>query len=156
MEEVIGATDLRQRLTDVLQAVREQRATYIVETFGRSQAAIVNLDEYRQFRQYQEQRDEGFVTSGEARRRAQGYLTAEVAMAMRPGEPSLIGGNKPVWRMPVWLHIRGFGLVEIMGSLDVDAATGEVIPWSPAAIQEVQDKADVVARNLALQATQAS
>lgn len=60
MERVIGATDLRQNLTDVLQAVREQRATYVVETFGRSQAAIVNLDEYRQFRQYQEKKDQDF------------------------------------------------------------------------------------------------
>jgi peptide chain release factor 1 len=33
---------LRQRLTDVPQAVREQRETYVVETFGRPQVAIVN------------------------------------------------------------------------------------------------------------------
>lgn len=49
MEQRIGATDLRHRLTDVLQAVREQRETYVIETFGRPQAAIVNLDEYRLF-----------------------------------------------------------------------------------------------------------
>jgi PHD/YefM family antitoxin component YafN of YafNO toxin-antitoxin module len=60
MERVIGATNLRQNLTDVLQAVREQRATYIVETFGRSQAAIVNLDEYRQFRHYQDKKNQDF------------------------------------------------------------------------------------------------
>lgn len=60
MEQVIGATDLRQRLTDVLQAVREQRATYVVETFGRSQAAIVNLDEYRQFQDYRRDREAFF------------------------------------------------------------------------------------------------
>ena len=45
MAKRIGTTDLRQRLTDVLQAVREERATYVVETFGRPQAAIINLDE---------------------------------------------------------------------------------------------------------------
>lgn len=60
MERVIGATDLRQNLTDVLQAVREQRATYIVETFGRSQAAIVNLDDYRQFLNYRRDREAFF------------------------------------------------------------------------------------------------
>ncbi len=60
MEQVIGATDLRQQLTDVLQAVREQQATYVVETFGRSQAAIVNLDEYRQFQNYRRERDAFF------------------------------------------------------------------------------------------------
>jgi prevent-host-death family protein len=60
MERNIGATDLRQRLTDVLQAVREQRETYIIETFGRPQAAIVNLDEYRQFERFREEREAFF------------------------------------------------------------------------------------------------
>jgi len=60
MERSIGATDLRQRLTDVLQTVREQRATYIVETFGRPQAAIINLDEYRQFQRFRREREAFF------------------------------------------------------------------------------------------------
>jgi len=60
MERSIGATALRQRLTDVLQAVREQRETYVVETFGRPQAAIVNLDEYEQFRRFRQEREAFF------------------------------------------------------------------------------------------------
>jgi prevent-host-death family protein len=60
MERNIGATDLRQRLTDVLQAVREQREIYVVETFGRPQAAIINLDEYRQFQRFREEREAFF------------------------------------------------------------------------------------------------
>jgi prevent-host-death family protein len=60
MERQIGATDLRQRLTDVLQQVREERAIYIVETFGRPQAALVNIDEYRRFQQFQEERGKFF------------------------------------------------------------------------------------------------
>ena len=66
MEKSIGATDLRQRLTDVLQAVREQRAAYVVETFGRPQAAIVNLDEYRQFQRFREEREAFFEWLEEA------------------------------------------------------------------------------------------
>jgi prevent-host-death family protein len=60
MERSIGATALRQRLTDVLQAVREQRETYVVETFGRPQVAIVNLDEYEQFRRFRQEREAFF------------------------------------------------------------------------------------------------
>ena len=60
MERQIGATDLRQQLTDVLQTVREERATYIIETFGRPQAALVHLDEYRRFQQYRQERDAFF------------------------------------------------------------------------------------------------
>jgi len=60
MEHQIGATDLRQQLTDVLQTVREERAMYIIETFGRPQAALVNLDEYRRFQLYQQERQAFF------------------------------------------------------------------------------------------------
>lgn len=60
MERSIGATDLRQRLTDILQAVRERREAYIVETFGRPQAAIISLDEYRQFQRFWQEREAFF------------------------------------------------------------------------------------------------
>jgi PHD/YefM family antitoxin component YafN of YafNO toxin-antitoxin module len=60
MEQNIGTTALRQRLTDVLQTVREQRITYVIETFGRPQAAIINLDEYEQFRRFREEREAFF------------------------------------------------------------------------------------------------
>lgn len=177
-------------MTDVLQAVREQRATYIVETFGRSQAAIVNLEDYRDFQSYRRDRESGRdqpgqlgsgsgavpkrelsedevmaiieqarhepgYVSDQVRRHAQGYLTEHVAMALRPGEPILVWGDKPVWRTPVWLYLRGHGQVAAVGSVDVDAATGEIIPLSPDQIRGMQDRADVFARRLAPQTTAA-
>lgn len=60
MERSIGATSLRQWLTDILQAVREQGEIYIVETFGRPQAAIIGLDEYRQFQRFRQGREAFF------------------------------------------------------------------------------------------------
>jgi PHD/YefM family antitoxin component YafN of YafNO toxin-antitoxin module len=60
MEQTIGATELRQHLTDVLHAVREQQATYIVATFERSQAALINLEEYRQFQAFKQEREAFF------------------------------------------------------------------------------------------------
>ena len=82
MEKSIGTTNLRQRLTDVLQAVREHRAAYVVETFGRPQAAIVNLDEYRQFQRFREEREAFFEwLEGAAARNAErnvGLSDAEV------------------------------------------------------------------------------
>ena len=82
MEKSIGATDLRQRLTDVLQAVREQRAVYVVETFGRPQAVIVNLDEYRQFQRFREEREAFFewleATAARNAERNVGLSDAEV------------------------------------------------------------------------------
>jgi len=66
MERSIGATDLRQRLTDVLQAVKERRETYVIETFGRPQAVIVNLDEYAMLQRFRQERDAFFEWLGEA------------------------------------------------------------------------------------------
>lgn len=60
MEKSIGSTDLRQQLTDVLRRVQERRESYIIETFGRPQAAIVNLQEYEQFLQFRKDRDAFF------------------------------------------------------------------------------------------------
>ncbi len=60
MEKVIGTTELRQRLTDVLQALRDERATYIIETFARPQAALISMEDYRQFQRYREERETFF------------------------------------------------------------------------------------------------
>ena len=56
MERSIGATELRQRMTDILQEVREQGETYVVKTFGRSQAVIISLKDYRQFQRFRQER----------------------------------------------------------------------------------------------------
>lgn len=82
MERKIGATKLRQRLTDVLQAVREERAAYIIETFNRSQAALINLEEYRQFQRYRREREAFFewleATAAQNAEENQGLNESEV------------------------------------------------------------------------------
>jgi len=60
MERSVGATELRQSLTDVLQAVRERRETYVIETFGRPQVVIINLDEYWLFQRFRREREAFF------------------------------------------------------------------------------------------------
>jgi prevent-host-death family protein len=51
-EYQIGATELRQKLTDVIETIREQNATYVVETFGRPQVVIIGLEEFRQLQKF--------------------------------------------------------------------------------------------------------
>jgi len=60
MEQRIGATNLRQQLADVLQAVQEQGVSYVIETFGRPQAILINLDEYRQYQRFCQERETFF------------------------------------------------------------------------------------------------
>ena len=46
-ERQIGTTELRQRLTDVIQAVKDEKVAYAVETFGRPQVVLVGVEAYR-------------------------------------------------------------------------------------------------------------
>lgn len=57
MEQTIGTTELRRRLTDVLNAVREHHGTYVVETFDRPQAVLINVEEYRQFQHFRDRHE---------------------------------------------------------------------------------------------------
>jgi len=73
MEHSIGSTELRQKLTDVLRDVREGGETYVIQTFGRPQAAIVNLEELRRFRRFVAERERFFDwLEGTAARNAEG------------------------------------------------------------------------------------
>jgi prevent-host-death family protein len=60
MERQIGATDLRQKLTDILQEIRDEKVSYVVETFGRPQAALISMEEYRRFQDYLNEREQFF------------------------------------------------------------------------------------------------
>ena len=60
MERQIKVADLRQELTAVIQAVKEENVTFVVEVSGRPQVAIVDIDQYRLFQQYQERRRKEF------------------------------------------------------------------------------------------------
>jgi prevent-host-death family protein len=66
MERQIGATDLRQKLTDILQEIRDEKVSYVVETFGRPQAALINMEEYRRFQDYLNEREQFFHWMDEA------------------------------------------------------------------------------------------
>ena len=83
-----------------------------------------------------------------ARRRANGYLGMNVAMSILAGEPALILGDPPVWRMATNLHLPDFGFVATVGSIEVDALTGKVRAFSLEQIMTMQDRAEVIATRL--------
>jgi hypothetical protein len=88
------------------------------------------------------------VTQEQAQRAAKGYLTSHVAMAFRPGKPVLVWGERPLWRMEIYLHLRAYGQVASLGHIDVDAMTGTVLPLSSEQISKVQDRANELAARL--------
>jgi len=76
-ERRIGTTELRQRLTDVIQAVKEEKVAYVVETFGRPQVVVVNIAEYERL-QANETRRRQFLDRLEATSEANTRLNADL------------------------------------------------------------------------------
>lgn len=84
-ERQIGATELRQKLTDVIQAVKEEKVAYVVETFGRPQVVIVDVDEYGRLQAYRARREEFFdrlAAASEENSRRNAGLTDEQLLAI--------------------------------------------------------------------------
>ena len=88
------------------------------------------------------------VSPDSARKRANGYLARYVGLALEAGEPVLVLGPNPLWRMPVFLTLRGWGQVVTLGTITIDATTRAVVPFSSNQIKEMQDRADAIAARL--------
>ena len=88
------------------------------------------------------------VTPDAARRRANSYLSLEVAMEFQPGEPVLVWRDRPVWRMPIHLHLRPLGELATLGTIEVDAMTRTVIPLSEKQIQQLRARAHELVAHL--------
>ncbi len=80
-----------------------------------------------------------------ARRRANGFLAGHVMLMVSGGEPTLILSEHPVWRVPAVLNVPKLGEVNTLGSVDIDAQTGEVIPLSSEQINRMQELAHAIA-----------
>jgi prevent-host-death family protein len=138
MTRTVGATDLRQRLTDILQAVREHREAYVVETFGRPQAVLVNLDEYERMQRLQRGPE-----SSKSDRQAVDVKTIQESRALYSTDQVVVGklawaaeeGQLSVFPLPADLGwIRHFSakylaefLAELLAVLPQAQRTGE---WS--------------------------
>lgn len=62
-----------------------------------------------------------------ARRKATAWLASEVGNLLISGAPQLIISKETVWRMPVVLTSSVTGTVGEVGSIDVNAETGELL-----------------------------
>ena len=88
------------------------------------------------------------ITPDKARRRASGYLAGYVTMMVLAGEPVLVMSSEPKWRIPAVLHLPGLGPVSTVGTVDVNAQTGEIIPLTAEQILIMQERANEFALRL--------
>lgn len=89
------------------------------------------------------------VSPNLAKRRAGVYLAMHVTMMTLAGTPTLVLGKNPVWRCPVYFNYLPIGEVGTLGTIEVDAQTGEAIPLTSEEILAMQERANAIATHLA-------
>ncbi len=71
---------------------------------------------------------DGFILPYQAMIKAGVYASDQIAFfAGAAGRPTFAAGDPPVWRVAIALHLRNRGKVADLGSVDVNALTGEVL-----------------------------
>ena len=91
-----------------------------------------------------------------AQRKANGYLAQYVTMMARAGTPTLFLGDKPIWRVPAILSLPSLGEVSVIGTIEVNAETGEIVPLSESQLNKMQEIAHALANHFASPATATS
>ncbi|HFQ93018.1 MAG TPA: hypothetical protein ENK32_03340 [Anaerolineae bacterium] len=66
-------------------------------------------------------------TAVQAKRTVNNWLLNEISYLIGADLPTLILQQQPAWRVPVWLTLSGTKHKEIIGYVDVDVETGQII-----------------------------
>lgn len=80
-----------------------------------------------------------------ARRTVNGWLMLKVSTSMLGDTPSLVIADRMVWRVPILFTATHVGPVGIIGSVDVDVQSGEVLPET-ANIEEMYCRIEELAK----------
>ena len=89
------------------------------------------------------------VNANAARRKASVYLLTNITHLSYAGpKPELVLGERLVWRFPAMLALPAYGEIGPIGTIDVDAATGDILPLSSTLISQMQERANALARRL--------
>ena len=85
------------------------------------------------------------VTDFTAQRKVSKLLLDQVGNLLYGERPSLVAGRRLLWRVPVWLALPTAGPLGQVGTLDVDAQTGEIL-FSQQALEEIAERGNALAR----------
>lgn len=89
------------------------------------------------------------VTSFSARQRATQFVMQELSTQFGGDTPELTVGERVYWTVPIVFTLPGKGVVGRVGTLRVDAGTGELLA-EPQTLQEMMHHADRLAHGAAL------
>jgi hypothetical protein len=111
----------------------------ILDSFNLPERGTVELKVNRSF--------EIKVTAEEARRQVNRWLHHEVSYLLRALTPTLVVGERAIWRVPASLGLPHLGQVGTVGIIDVDVVTG-AMSNTPEAKVEIERQAEALAERL--------
>lgn len=81
----------------------------------------------------------------QVQREANSFLAGYVTMMARAGQPRLIMGKQPQWQVPVILRLPAIGDAGLLGMLEVDPQTGQVVTPTSETVAHMQELAHAIA-----------
>jgi len=84
------------------------------------------------------------ITDYTAQRRVSKLLLDHVGNLLYGESPSLVAGRRLIWRVPVWLGLPTTGPIGQVGTIDVDAQTGEIL-FDQRVLDEIKERGDALA-----------
>jgi hypothetical protein len=84
------------------------------------------------------------VTAKIAQRKVSKLLLDQVGNLLYGEQPNLVAGQRLLWRVPVYLGLPTTGCVGQVGTIDVDAQTGELL-FTQQILDEIGERGDALA-----------
>lgn len=88
------------------------------------------------------------VTDVGAQRKVTRLLLDQVGNLLYGERPALVAGRRLLWRVPVYLGLPSVGPVGQVGSLDVDAQSGEIL-FTQQILDNLAERGDALAERTA-------
>ena len=88
------------------------------------------------------------ITSQSAQRKVSKLVLDQLGNLLYGETPNLVAGSRLLWRVPVWVSSPVNGPIGQVGTLDVDAQTGEVL-YSQEQLDFIGEQATLLAQHQA-------
>jgi len=85
------------------------------------------------------------ITAQTAQRKVSRLMLDQVGNLLYGETPSFVAGQRLLWRVPVWLSTPVTGPLGQVGTIDVDAETGEIL-YSQQLLEDIGENGDRLAR----------
>jgi len=85
------------------------------------------------------------ITDYTAQRKVSKLLLDHVGNLLYGERPSLVAGRRLLWRVPIWLALPTTGPLGQVGTLDVDAQTGEIL-FTQQILEEIAERGNALAQ----------